>query len=374
MTLAKLRLFSGLVILLFLICHLVNLGLGVFGLEALEAGRVILMGPFSNPVGVGVLLLAVGLHATLGLLYIARRSYSALSAREWMQFLPALLVPPLLFSHASTMSQLALTDLDLGYKGVLLVQWVLAPELGFQQVIVLVLAWFHGAQGLLNWLQYKHIWDRISTMTILLLAGIPSMALLGYMHAGRLLSAQYTQADIEAVLATVERLDRNMLMDEIFVLVYGIAVGVVFVVRFVTYRYRCYRYGIDVFYDNARRAKGFVGQSILDISRQNHIEHRHMCNGHGRCFTCRVDLHEGADAFEAPNALEQEAMEALGPGIRLACQCVIARPPKDKTIKIERKVVRAESRGINMMILWQRLNRRERKPREKVIQVEADGG
>ena len=55
----RLRLWSGLVLATFVILHLINLSLGVFSVQAMEAMRRVLVIAWNSPLGMTILLGAV---------------------------------------------------------------------------------------------------------------------------------------------------------------------------------------------------------------------------------------------------------------------------------------------------------------------------
>ena len=63
-------------------------------------------------------------------------------------------------------------------------------------------------------------------------------------------------------------------------------------------------------------------QTILEVSLENELSHLHVCGGHGRCSTCRVQVLDGLENCENRNAIEQAMSEKLDfpDDVRLACQ------------------------------------------------------
>ena len=63
-------------------------------------------------------------------------------------------------------------------------------------------------------------------------------------------------------------------------------------------------------------------QTILEVSLENELTHLHVCGGHGRCSTCRVQVLDGLENCEARNATEQAMADKLDfpDDVRLACQ------------------------------------------------------
>ena len=95
----RVRLISGLVLLLFVAGHLSNLALGLASVDAMERWRGVLLRPWQTGFGQALLLAAAIVHAGLGLASLASRRSLALSRTDWVQLLLGLATPPLLVNH-----------------------------------------------------------------------------------------------------------------------------------------------------------------------------------------------------------------------------------------------------------------------------------
>lgn len=75
------------------------------------------------------------------------------------------------------------------------------------------------------------------------------------------------------------------------------------------------------------------GETVLDASIRNDVDHRNACGGDCQCSTCRVEVIEGLEHCPEPSPNEREvlAINRLGPAIRLACQL---RPRGDITVRV----------------------------------------
>ena len=80
--LQRLRLWTGLVLVLFLTTHLLNHSLGNISLEAMEWGRRLFLGLWRNPVGSILLYGAVVLHMLVVILALLRRRRLAMPPGE----------------------------------------------------------------------------------------------------------------------------------------------------------------------------------------------------------------------------------------------------------------------------------------------------
>src|SRR6516165_388978 len=146
----RLRLASGLFLLLFVAGHLCNLALGLVSVDAMERWRSVLLTPWQTRLGQALLLTAVIVHAGLGLASLASRHSLAMSRTDWVQLLLGFATPPLLVNHVVglqvTSDLVARFNADYAYD--LAVYWRYAPLFALQQLLVVVIVWAHGAIGL----------------------------------------------------------------------------------------------------------------------------------------------------------------------------------------------------------------------------------
>ena len=75
-------------------------------------------------------------------------------------------------------------------------------------------------------------------------------------------------------------------------------------------------------YSDGKIVDGEEGQTVLQASIQNGIDHIHACGGNGRCTTCRVRIVNGHENCPEPEKHERDALQMRGydPSTRLACQ------------------------------------------------------
>src|SRR5215467_863054 len=188
----RIRLGSGLLLLLFVAGHLCNLALGLVSVDAMERWRNVLLMPWQTPLGQALLLTAAIVHAGLGLVSLASRHSLAMSRTDWVQLLLGLAIPPLLVNHVVglqvTSDLVAQFRADYGY--VLAVYWRYAPLFALQQLLVVVIVWAHGAIGLYSNLVLQRAWPRLAPIAIPILFAVPILALLGFAHAGEAVLAR----------------------------------------------------------------------------------------------------------------------------------------------------------------------------------------
>ena len=331
----RVRLVSGLLLLLFVAGHLSNLALGLLSVDAMERWRGVLLRPWQTGFGQVLLLIAVIIHAGLGLASLASRHSLAMSRTDWVQLLLGLATPPLLVNHVvglQVASDLAARfSADYGY--VLAVYWRYAPLLALQQLLVVVIVWAHGAIGLYSALVLRRSWPRLAPIVVPILFAIPIFALLGFAHAGeavlgRLAADTAWREIIEQNLQIRQEMGHRLSVIEggVF-LAYGMAVAFavgILVVNILRQR----RTRVIVSYDGGLTAVGRVGMSVLDVSRANDVPHACVCGGRGRCGTCRIIVPADAD-LDPPAEAELATLDRVNApaDARLACQAhLLGRP------------------------------------------------
>jgi adenylate cyclase len=333
--LRRVRLASGLILLLFVAGHLSNLALGLVSVDAMERWRGVLLMPWQTGFGQGLLLAAAIVHAGLGLASLSSRRSLAMSRTDWVQLLLGLATPPLLVNHVVglqvTSDLAARFSADYGY--VLAVYWRYAPLFALQQLLVVVIVWAHGAIGLYSTLVLRRSWPRLAPIVVPILFAIPILALLGFAHAGEAVLARLAtdttwRALIEQNLQI--RLDmghRLSVTQRGVFLVYGIAVALaVGILTLNMLRRRHTR--VMVSYDGGLTAVGRVGMSVLEVSRANDVPHASVCGGRGRCGTCRIVVPADTD-LDPPAEAELATLERVNApsDARLACQAhLLGRP------------------------------------------------
>jgi len=326
----KTRLVSGLVLMTFVTTHLVNLAIGLRSLEAMEAWRVTLLGPWQTAWGETLLGASAAIHAALGLYAIAARRSLAMSRTDVVQLVLGLLTPPLLLAHVLTMRVTGelVNDFDGSNYGFMLsVYWSFAPFYAFQQLFVVVIVWIHGALGIYSWLVLKPVWNRIGALVLPFLFAVPVLALAGFAESGKEVLAKLEQdadwqAEIKANLARVRQVEKQLgEIQQGFLLVYaGLALLAMAVLAARMQRDRTKP--VSIAYDGGLVAGGRRGLSILELSRLNDVPHAHVCSGRARCGTCRVRVDGNADLLTPLGDLERQTLTRLhaDEGVRLACQ------------------------------------------------------
>lgn len=335
MTLRRLRLASGLVLMAFVAAHMANLMLGMHSLAAMEGARPYLMGPWRSAPGISLLLAAALVHLALGVYALGARRTAAMSRTDVVQLALGLVTPPLLLNHVVVMHTAGevTPNFDATFGQMLAVYWSFSPGYAFQQLAVVMVVWIHAAVGLYSWLVLKPAWKRIGGFVLPVLFAVPILALLGFAEAGREVLDKlandaawrtHITENLRRVVAVTGPLDR---VQNVILALYGVLVLAALAV-FGTRVLRARLERVTVSYDGGFSARGRRGVSILDLSRLNDVPHAHVCSGRGRCGTCRVRVESGAEQLSAATQTERDTLERLGAGVRerLACQASVNGP------------------------------------------------
>ncbi|MGE3913053.1 MAG: adenylate/guanylate cyclase domain-containing protein, partial [Chloroflexota bacterium] len=328
----KLRLWSGLVLFVFVGTHLLNHALGVISLDAVEAGRLVFLAIWRNPLGTLILYGAFLTHVILVLVALFRARHLRLPRWEMVRLglglaMPFMLIPHIFGTHVLNL----MSGFEDTYAYVVVGMWVQHPESALVQSILLIVAWTHGCMGVRWWLQFKPWYPRYRT---LLRAGallLPTLALAGFAGVGRetmLLSR--TPGWMESTFAGVTEAQNEMVLGWAGIgnVIFVAAVVAAFGGRYVRSWLQRRRGVVRLTYPGGRKVSVTPGMSVLDASRAAGIPHASLCGGRGRCSTCRSRIGPTSAIVPEPTVEEDRVLRRVGapPNVRLACQL---RPTND---------------------------------------------
>ena len=335
----RLRLWSGILVTLFVIPHLINHALGLVSLEAAEAMREGMHVIWGRQPGGPILMLAFLLHFLLSLHALFKRSTLRMPAWEAIQIGLGISIFPLILTHvAGTVIAGDMLKFDPTYEYVVSALWVTNPEKGLQQAVVLVAVWGHLCVGLHFWLRLKSWYQKGAAYFYAIAVLIPVLSLLGFARIGRELTVRaiedenYLRRIFEpittgdpAMVAGISSIEPNGWF--VFaILIIGVFAGRV-VRRFYRNRHGVYRLTLP----GGRILASPVGTSVLDSLRDAGIPHASVCGGRGRCTTCRIHVGTAIEHLPKADVTEARALSRVNaePEVRLACQC---RPRHDLSI------------------------------------------
>jgi adenylate cyclase len=338
LTLADLRMVTGLVIGLYVTMHLSNHALGLISVHAQEAVRPWVMALWHSPPGQLLLYGSLSTHAVIALLILFRRRHYYMPAWEAIQILLGLAIPYLLLVHIiNTRGTRILTGIDIDYTYEIANLWV-DPWTRFRQIALVLLVWGHFAVGLHFWWRLYGWYRRAFPAILLAFVLIPTAALLGFAEVGMTMTAR-AQSDpgwmramkARGVPADPQRAKLRAMLKEWVGPSWIVVVGLVFsIAQIRNWRQRNARFKVT--YPEAVVIEAPKGMSVLEVSRMARRAHMSVCGGRARCTTCRVQIAKATGELPEANELEAAALRRIGaPGnVRLACQL---RPQVDLTVQ-----------------------------------------
>ena len=342
---------TGLVMFVFITMHLSNLALGLISVQLMEDWRWALSGIWSSVTPLKFLLqVSLILHFALALVSLYLRNTLRVPAYDMAQMVAGVLIIPLLAGHVFGVMAVKDLGLEPTYALVLGQFWVVSPEAGLKQIVMLVVAWVHGAIGIYTWLQSQDGSPRVMRVFYPFVVALPILAMLGYVEAGRQIipveegGSGFSLANDPNVNGpTVAPEDIPAILDQARGRAQIATRGSLALVALALFarwlRLRgINRNRLNITYHGKRPATfdAETGLSLLEMARSQNLPHANVCRGRGRCGTCRVRVLAGADTLDAPSEPEAKVLAHwnAGPDERLACQV----KPSGGTLEVERVI------------------------------------
>ncbi|MEL7092690.1 MAG: adenylate/guanylate cyclase domain-containing protein [Pseudomonadota bacterium] len=329
----RVRIVSGLVLMIYVTAHLLNIGAVLVSPDFADAVQDVRLAVTRTPMAIAVMTLAIVSHVVLSLAQVVQKRTLRMPLRDYLQIVLGLSIPLLLSSHV-IFTAVAHTQLEVNTQIHYLVSRVWGGSYAWVQAAFVLVVWAHGVIGLHMWLRPTDWWQRNIPTLAVVGTLIPTLALLGYLDAGRriadvlqgpegwaTMSALWNLPD-RAGLGQLGRIDQTT--DQVIIAAL-LALALVVAGRHILI---ALRKPIRVTYADGPSARAARGQTVLDASRSAGIDHAALCGGRGRCTTCRVHILEGAEHIPPPSAAEARSLAAVGAGpeTRLACQLVPTGP------------------------------------------------
>lgn len=321
------RLWSGVVLFAFVLTHLLNHAVGIFGVQAMEAVQAWRWTLWKSPPGTVLLYGAALIHIGFATYRIVRRQTWRMPKDELWQIASGLAIPLLVAGHiAQTRVAGTWFQGDESYGTVLYGLW---PALAGSQTVLLLVSWSHGIIGLHHAFRFRRWYASWRTAGLILAVLIPCLSLAGFVAGGREASrapsppAGLTDAQRSGVTRAMARIDKGLAA-------FG---GITLALLAFGYVRRRAAQTITITYRGFGPVKVPRGTSVLEASRMHHIPHPSVCHGRGRCSTCRVHVLAGAEELTEPFATERALLARVGapPNVRLGCQL---RPTADVKLRI----------------------------------------
>lgn len=330
---ARLRSATGILLLIFILTHLINHGLGLISMDAMESGRRVFAAVWRHPIGQLALYGSLLLHLFIALRSLSQRRSLRLPPWEWAQLGLGLLIPILLIDHvAGTVVNRHINGIETHYPLVIALIGS-SPWQSVKQVLLLLAVWLHLSIGMHYWLRIKRGYAVALPWLYALAILIPVLALIGILRA---LADQHDAIHRDPALGIDILREWRALSEpqrarvthtaDMLLTAYLAAITLTMLVRVWRNR-RTGGAGIRIEHPS-RPIQARAGQTILEALRAARVPHAAVCGGRARCTTCRVRIGAGLDALAAPNDLETTALTRIGApvAVRLACQTTVTHP------------------------------------------------
>jgi adenylate cyclase len=335
---ARLRLISGLIMLVFVISHLTAHWFLLISVEDAQSVLSVLMSPWHTLAGTALLAAAFVVHYGNALWSIYIRRSLRITGWELAQVALGLCIPFLLMIHVvGTGVADRVLGVDIRYVNVFIGQWLHQPWHVPLQMVALITVWIHACIGIHYWLRTKRWYPTWRPAFFIYGLLLPTLALAGYISGGNqvlrdagddpdfaIAAARESNVTPQAAAAAGRIGDIGL----------GLALGLTLLpfaargIREFVYRRRK---PPILSYANGRSMPLLPGATVLETLRANGIAHASVCGGRARCTTCRVLVTKGLERLPVPSGLEAKALARISatPGMRLACQI---RPTTDTAV------------------------------------------
>lgn len=326
----RLRLASGLFLLVYVTTHLLNHTLGLVSVSAMQEVLRSFAAFWSLAPMQTLLYGSFAIHYGLALSALWQRRTLRLRPAEWAQLVLGFSIPFLLVRHVVAM-RIGYDHFgsDIGnYRYLLWVYFVEAPFIGLQQQLVLFVAWGHAMLGLHFWLRVRRWYQPWRGPALVIAVLLPLLAWLGLVQAGRevALAAQipgWSAASSTGAMppgpeaaAALEHIGDGLIA------FFAAALAVVLLGRYARRLWQRRRGTTRIGYPGGRSINVVPGTSVLEASRLARIPHASICGGRGRCSTCRIQVRGPPGSVPPPRENELRVLNrihAIG-SVRLACQ------------------------------------------------------
>ena len=273
--LRRLRLISGLTLFIYVLTHLLNLVPGLVSFAALEAGREIFVSFWRGLIPSVLLYAALLVHLCLAYYAIFKRDRLAMPPLDALRYFFGVLIIPLAALHIlGTRLAHEIYGVDDDYLYVVTVQWAFNWSDAAQQVLLVLVVWIHGCIGLHLWLRLKRWYPRAAPYGLTAAVLLPTLALGGYLAAGREVlrraaqDPEFVAATLahRAVLSAAERAEVLALRDGV-VIGFFVLLALTLLARLL-WRFWQRRQGmVRVSYPAGRKVSVRKGLTILEASR-----------------------------------------------------------------------------------------------------------
>jgi adenylate cyclase len=202
LTVRRLRLASGLVMLTYVTLHLINHALGIWSLDLAEAGLLWSIRLWRSTPGTLLLYGAAFVHLALAWRTVYERRHWRLPPIEWIRLWAGFSLPLLLIGHVVTTRVAAsFYGIEPSY-GRIVAMLVRTRTQGWQMAL-LAPGWVHGCLGLWLSLRRYAAMQRARPLLIGILVTMPLLSLLGFLRMSQAVSTVTPDARAVSLLDTL---------------------------------------------------------------------------------------------------------------------------------------------------------------------------
>ncbi len=326
--LQTIRATSGWVLISIFFLHLLGHAGGIFGLEGIEVAAAPFEMIVESKYTSWIFGLALVTHFFCAAEAILKRySFRSLTKYQKWQYFSGLLIPFFLIGHLTTfVLSDKLLGIHVGYKLTLL-DLMTSGGNKIMMTVMFSLVVVHAGLGVWFYLQSKEWFIGYKNVLLVLLVLFPVLAYVGIVSAQHevALKAEIqpewaVEVRAEAAQAPTWENDRINWASK-GASIYLTIIFLIFATRWAIANSEDSRQ-IKISYPDGQVVPVAAGSTLLQASNFAHIPHAQLCQGHGRCSTCRVYVSEGGDLLEPMSDKEREILKRFksNTNVRLACQ------------------------------------------------------
>lgn len=322
----RLRIGSGLILMLYVLLHFTNIALGLFEGEAMDRFQSVRLAVNRTLPGFVVIYGALLTHGLLGLWRLAGRRTLRMPVAEAAQLVLGLFIPLMLVAHV-VFTRAAHEIYGVQDKYDYLIGLIWGSPSARNQALLLLIVWTHGCLGLHFWLRTQGWWRRWLPALTGFAVLVPALALAGFLVEGQRVADRLADPDTQAALfrawnwPSPETFGALLRLNSI---VWWTVLGTMLLSVAVFYGRKLLsaRRSVRITYVDGPEITAPKGPTLLEMSRGAGVPHTSLCGGRGRCTTCRVIVEAGADLLHPPEPAEERSLRAVQapPNARLACQ------------------------------------------------------
>ena len=321
------RLWAGLILFVFVLTHLLNHAVGIFGVDAMQVAQNWRVAVWRSMPGTVLLYGAALLHILLAVKRIVQRRTWRMPVQEAVQIALGLLIPVLLYEHLiGTRYVSKFAGVDDSYLGTLSQLW---PGKFWDQTLLIAIVWTHGIIGLHYLWRSKSWYPKIRDAGLVLAFAIPVLAIAGFVASGREASEFDTTSYRWNDTQVASFIEAARYANWILIISAGSLVALVIGLEL----YRRVGGNVVLRYTGHGDVSMARGLTLLEASRSQGIPHPSLCGGRGWCSTCRVLILKGIEKLEPPGPAEAALLKRISAPARIRLGCQV-RPTRDLSIQI----------------------------------------